>query len=794
MKQKTKWLCLLLTFGLLAALTGCGGVNAPQTAPESVAVSVLNVGVSAREFQGKFSPFFAESVADQTAMELTQLRLLTSDRAGLPVLQGIEGETRPYNGTDYTYFGPANLTMTENADGTVFYDITLRDDLTFSDGEPVTIDDLIFSLYVLCDPAYNGANRLREMPIQGLKDYRLNNISLSALLAQLGEDNTDFSKVTQEQQTAFWAAVDEVLTPLVQNLVEQHQAIYDANRDEEDETERIIYTPAMVAQGCSWGELPEDATARDAALAMGEYFNWDFVRMDSWFSDSYFPVTDLAEQLGEVYNYSSETITSGQNATEILGIRKTGDYSLRVVADELNVGTLYYLGSVYIAPLHYYGDETAFDVQQNSFGFQKGDLEKIRSLNEQPMGAGPYRMVSYQNGAVSYEANEHYYLGNPKTQKLNLETQNVTQQLEAGKLDFCYLPSGASYWVERENIAVIPVWTQESTNYQYIGLNPQTVNVAGEPDSEASKYLRKGIATVLAACRQSAVVQIVTKSIEEGVDNGGHNTEVIDYPVSSLCWLVPGRDDPAYEEAYARDVNGQAIDTEDMTEEKRLEAAGQAALGYFAAAGYTVENGVLTVPPEGASLTYEAEVWLDQADPILLTLQTASEQLAKLGMDLVVINTFDDPDQPYPKPGASDLWVDGWDGTDLSGVVKEGDQWEEWYLVTDPEVFLFPVFYCDTANGGTNAGSRSDVFQLDDPELDQLLLEARFTLDQPRRQELYQQCMDRIMDWACEVPCYQDHGNLAYHTQRLKAETLPTDMTGHYCWLQEIHNLELVAE
>lgn len=788
MRHKKKWLCLLLILGLLAGLTGCGNEGPQEEA------SVLRVGVGAKEFDGKFSPFFAESVADQTAMELTQIRLLTSDRAGLPVLQGMEGETRPYNDTDYTYYGPADLTMTENADGTVFYDITLREDLVFSDGEPVTIDDLIFSLYVLCDPAYNGTNRLREMPIQGLKDYRLNNISLSALLAQLGEDNTDFSKVTQEQQTAFWAVVDEVLTPLVQNLVEQHQAIYDANRDEKDETERVIYTPAKVARDYGWGELPEDATARDAALAMGEYFNWDFMRMDSWFSDSYFPVTDLAEQLGEVYDYSSETITSGQNATEISGIQKTGDYSLRVVADELNVSTLYYLGSVYIAPLHYYGDQTTFDAQQNSFGFQKGDLEKVRSLNEQPMGAGPYRLVSYQNGAVSYEANEHYYQGNPKTQKLNLEIQNVTQQLETGKLDFCYLPSGASYWVERENIAVIPVWLLESTNYQYIGLNPQTVNVAGEPGSEASKNLRKGIATVLAACRQLSVDEIVTKSIEEDADNGGHNTEVIDYPVSSLCWLVPGRNDPAYEEAFARDVNGQAIDTENMTEEERLKAAGQAALGYFAAAGYTIENGVLTAPPEGASLTYEAKIFCASTDPILLTLQTASEQLAKLGMDLVVINTFDDPDQPYPKPGASDLWADGWDGTDLGGVFKEGDQWEEWYLVTDPEVFLFPVFYCDTANGGTNAGSRSDVFQLDDPELDQLLLEAHSTVDQTQRQELYRQCMDRIMDWACEVPCYQDHGNLAYHTQRLNADTLPSDMTGHYGWLQEIYHLELLAE
>ena len=780
-KRILSLLCIVLML-----LTGCGEKAVQEEDP------VLRVGVDARSFGGKLSPFFAENVADQTAMELTQLRLLTSDRAGLPVLQGIEGETRPYNGTDYTYFGPANLTMTENADGTVFYDITLREDLTFSDGEPVTIDDLIFSLYVLCDPAYNGTNRLREMPIQGLKDYRLNNITLSALLYQLGEDNTDFSKVTQEQQTAFWAAVDDVLTPLVQNLVEQHQAIYDANRDEEDETERIIYTPAMVARDYGWGELPEDATARDAALALGEYFNWDFMRMSDWFSDSYFPVTDLAVQLGEVYNYSGKTITSGQNSTKISGIQKTGDYSLRVVADELNVSTLYYLGSVYIAPLHYYGDETAFDAQQNSLGFQKGDIEGIRALNEQPLGAGPYRLVSFQNGVVSYEANEHYYLGAPKTRELKLEIQTVTQQLEAGRLDFCFLNSGASFRVESENFVQIPVCTTESTYFQYIGLNPETVNVAGEPGSAASKYLRKGIATVLAACRRSGLEKAHTLS---GSDSPiWEDRQIIDYPVSSLCWLVPGRNDPVYEEAYARDVNGQAIDTENMTEEERLEAAGQAALGYFAAAGYTVENGVLTAPPEGASLTYEARVWLSQTDPILLTLQTASEQLAKLGMNLVVINTFDDPDQPYPDPGTSDLWSDGWDGTDLGGVFKEGDQWEEWYLVTDPQVFLFPVFYCDTANGGSEAGSRSNVFQLDDPELDQLLLEACSTLEQTRRQELYRQCVSRIMDWACEVPCYQYNGSLVYRTQRLNADTLPADMTGHYGWLQEVHRLELCPE
>ena len=188
---KERALCLLSAFLLLAGTAGCG-----SSEPSETTESVIHVGVSDRAFYGKFSPFFTESVGDQTATELTQLRLLTSDRSGEPVLNGIEGETRTYNNVDYTYYGPADLNVAEQADGSVFYDITLRDDLTFSDGEPVTADDLIFSLYVLCDPAYDGSNRLREMPIRGLQNYKLDHIALSALIAQRGEDNTDFSQFT----------------------------------------------------------------------------------------------------------------------------------------------------------------------------------------------------------------------------------------------------------------------------------------------------------------------------------------------------------------------------------------------------------------------------------------------------------------------------------------------------------------------------------------------------------------------------------------------------------------------
>ena len=57
-------------------------------------------------FSSKFSPFFAETAYDLDAEQMTQLLLLSSDRTGAIIYNGIEGETIEYNGTDYTYYGP----------------------------------------------------------------------------------------------------------------------------------------------------------------------------------------------------------------------------------------------------------------------------------------------------------------------------------------------------------------------------------------------------------------------------------------------------------------------------------------------------------------------------------------------------------------------------------------------------------------------------------------------------------------------------------------------------------------
>ena len=217
MIKRRRMLSLILVAVMALSLMACGGSTGASTSAgaggttETAAVAEdgetpLVVGYS--PFNSKFSPFFSETAYDQDVQALTQLPLLTSDRMGAIVYKGIEGETIPYNGTDYTYYGPADLEVTENADGTVFYDFTLRDDLVFSDGEPVTIDDVIFSMYVLCDPTYDGSATLFSQPIEGMEEYRSGMETLFNLIYTAGEGNTDFTYWTQEQQDKFWSELN----------------------------------------------------------------------------------------------------------------------------------------------------------------------------------------------------------------------------------------------------------------------------------------------------------------------------------------------------------------------------------------------------------------------------------------------------------------------------------------------------------------------------------------------------------------------------------------------------------
>ena len=757
MKHAKKLLALLLALAMVLALAACGGSGTPAASGSGAASGSADNGGSehaantlvaaATGFESKFSPFFAASADDQDVVDLTQLGLLVSDREGAPVLKSIEGETRTFNGTDYTYKGISDIDIVHNDDGTVDYNVTIRDDLKFSDGEPVTIDDAIFSMYVFNDPTYDGSVTMYSCPIVGLEEYRQNNTTLSALLASLGEDNTDFSLVTEEQQTAFWKAVNEGLVAFAQEIV--------------DYVKQATESPdlSVADAAAQWGfDLDASATIKDFAMAIGAQYDWNFSAMEAETAGS--ALADLIPE--DVYNYSTTNVATGESAPNIAGIVRTGDYSMTVTTSEFDATFIYQLG-IPVAPLHYYGDAAQYDYDNNSFGFPKGDLSIVREKTTTPLGAGAYTFANYADGTVYLDANPNYFDGEPKTAHINLkETQeaDMLTGVQSGTLDIAnpsYSKQVAQQIAEYNGTDELagPVMTTELVDYRgygYIGIAANNVKVGNDPASEQSKDLRKAIATVLAAYR------------DEGIDSYyGETADVINYPISNTSWAAPRVTDSGYKVAYSVDVNGNDIYTSGMTTEEKYDAALQAALGYFEAAGYTVTDGKLTAAPDGAKLEYMVNIGGGgQGDhPTFLILKNAADAFAKIGFTLTV-NDLANASELYAsyQSGVAEMWCAAWQAT------------------ADPD--MYQLYH---SQGSTN------YYQINDSDLDEYIMTARQSDDQSYRKGLYKAAMEIIMDWGVELPVYQRSEAYVVSSERVDISSLPSDMTPYWGWKSEAQNI-----
>lgn len=767
-------LALILSLVMCVGLfTACGEQKNPDGNGGGESKDTpLVVGYSA--FNQKFSPFFSETEYDQDVWVMTSLGLLNSDRQGQIIMKGIEGETHNYNGTDYTYYGPADCEIVQNDDGTVDYNFKMREDLVFSDGEKVTIDDVIFSMYVLCDPTYDGNSTLYAAPIQGMAAYRAGMTTLAKALAAAGRDNADFTYWTEEQQTKFWDNFDKGLVPFAEGIV---AACVEGGMNTEGD---------IAGAAANWGfdGLAADATIQDFAMAIGNQYGWVFSAMEKEVGN-----TDALSTMmdADVYNdYPTTGVKTGESADSITGIKKTGDYSMTVTLDKVDATAIYQLG-VTIAPLHYYGDPAQFDAENNKFGFPKGDLSSVRAKTTEPMGAGPYKFLKYEDGVVYFEANENYFLGAPKTKYLNFQqcmsdddklngvitgTIDITDPTFSNDTVDAITKANNGSGVDGDKVTTDTV---DNLGYGYLGMSAACVNVGGEPGSDASKNLRKAFATVFSVYRDVAIESYY-----------GERASVINYPISNTSWAAPQPTDDGYKVAFSVDVNGNDIYTSGMSADERYAAALQAALGYFEAAGYTVTDGKLTAAPAGAKLEYELQIPADGSGdhPAFMMVSEAKKALETIGMNLIITDLSD----------SSGLWT----GIDAHQV----DMWcAAWSATVDPD--MYQIYYSDVANckgdlgtgknpfGGAAQGGSNKMYCIADPELDNLIMTARESLDQSYRKTMYKACLDIVVDWAVEVPVYQRQNAIIFSTERVNMSTVTPDITTFYKWYSEIEKIEL---
>ena len=151
-----KTLTLILVVAMIFSLVACTQVNdgtseAPSesatvsesasTAPESVAPAVpQELSVCVGPEPATLDPNMNEAVDGM--IYITHL---------------YEGLYRPNSDGSFSLGQATDVTITDNADGTAHVVATLRDDIFWSDGEPVTAADFEYSWKRLCDPAIGSS-------------------------------------------------------------------------------------------------------------------------------------------------------------------------------------------------------------------------------------------------------------------------------------------------------------------------------------------------------------------------------------------------------------------------------------------------------------------------------------------------------------------------------------------------------------------------------------------------------------------------------------------------------------
>lgn len=172
-KFAKKFIMLSLVTGMVATnLVACGNQEKPaaegqtqesagetEKEQEQKAESKYDtVVVASLDINGVFNPLFATTGPDNDVNKRIFEPLVSADRQAQPQPALADFKIEEVKGDD----GVVSQTV---------YTFTLKDGVVFSDGTPITADDIIFTYLVYADPSYDGAATLYTLPIVGMTEY-----------------------------------------------------------------------------------------------------------------------------------------------------------------------------------------------------------------------------------------------------------------------------------------------------------------------------------------------------------------------------------------------------------------------------------------------------------------------------------------------------------------------------------------------------------------------------------------------------------------------------------------------
>lgn len=193
-------LCLTMMIGSIACFTGCGGGK--EDDPSSSGVKTDALVIMTEQLDGLFNPFYSTSAADVNIVAMTQISMLTSKYVNGSIEVGYgDGEAVVAKDYESKYDAAKNQTV---------YTFVLKNGILYSDGHPLTMEDVMFNLYVYLDPVYTGSSTMYSTKIQGLSAYRTQTI---------GSDDSDSNELINNRANDMAAArINELV-----NLFQSHR-------------------------------------------------------------------------------------------------------------------------------------------------------------------------------------------------------------------------------------------------------------------------------------------------------------------------------------------------------------------------------------------------------------------------------------------------------------------------------------------------------------------------------------------------------------------------------------------
>lgn len=122
--------------------------------------------VMTEALNGLFNPFYSTAGTDMNIVGMTQLGMLSTDEHG-EIAYGKDEATAVLD-----YKREYNATEGDTGKGVTTYYFVLKNGIQFSDGEPLTMNDVLFNIYVYLDPVYTGSSTMYSTDIVGLSRYR----------------------------------------------------------------------------------------------------------------------------------------------------------------------------------------------------------------------------------------------------------------------------------------------------------------------------------------------------------------------------------------------------------------------------------------------------------------------------------------------------------------------------------------------------------------------------------------------------------------------------------------------